>query len=195
VVTCAERTDPRRSILGRHQRRWLLEGLDRSRARWNVLAQQVLMAEVDLRAGSGRAWYSDAWVGYAADRARLLRFLQRRRPSNPVVLSGDIHSFFVNDLKLDNHREHAPVLATEFAGTSITSGAGKYGAFARHPPEHPHIRFFESRLRGYTRCTLRPDSWRTDLRVVDSITDREARVRTLARFLVEDGHPGAHRLH
>jgi alkaline phosphatase D len=195
VVTCAERTDPRRSILGRHQRRWLLEGLDRSRARWNVLAQQVLMAEVDLRAGPGRAWYSDAWDGYAADRARLLRFLQRRRPSNPVVLSGDIHSFFVNDLKLDNHREHAPVLATEFAGTSITSGAGKYGAFARHPPEHPHIRFFESRLRGYTRCTLRPDSWRTDLRVVDSITDREARVRTLARFLVEDGHPGAHRLH
>jgi alkaline phosphatase D len=64
------------------------------------------------------------------------------------VLSGDIHSFFVNDLRLDNRREHAPVLATEFVGTSITSGAGKYGAFARHLPDNPHIRFFESRLRG-----------------------------------------------
>ena len=195
VVTCSERTDPRRSILGRRQRRWLLEGLDRSQARWNVLAQQVLMTEVDLRLGPGRAWYSDAWDGYAADRARLLRFIARRRPANPVVLSGDIHSFFVNDLKLDNRREHAPVLATEFVGTSITSGAGKYGAFARHLPENPHIRFFESRLRGYTRCTIRPDSWHTDLRVVNSITDRRAKVRTLARLLVEAGRPGARRLH
>jgi phosphodiesterase/alkaline phosphatase D-like protein len=59
----------------------------------------------------------------------------------------------------------------------------------------PWSRFFESRLRGYTRCTIRPDRWRTDLRVVDSITRRDAGVRTLARFVVEDGHPGAHRLH
>jgi alkaline phosphatase D len=167
VVTCAERTDPRRSILGDTQRRWLLAGLGRSQARWNVLAQQVLMAEVDLRLGPGRAWYSDAWDGYAADRARLLRFIGRRRPANPVVLSGDIHS----------------------------SGAGKYGAFARHLPENPHIRFFESRLRGYTRGTILRQRWYTDLRVVDSITHRDAGVRTLARFVVEAGHPGAQRVH
>jgi len=194
VVTCAERSDPRRSILGRDQRRWLLAGLDRSQARWNVLAQQVLMAEVDLRAGPGRAWWSDAWDGYAADRARLLRFLDVRRAANPVVLSGDIHSFFVNDLKLDNRRADAPVLATEFVGTSITSGAGKYGAFARHLPENPHIRFFESRLRGYARCTVIRQRWYTDLRVIDSILRRDAGVRTLARFVVEAGRPGAHRL-
>jgi alkaline phosphatase D len=48
VVTCPERVDPRRTILGSHQRRWLLDGLDRSQARWNVLAQQVVMAELDL---------------------------------------------------------------------------------------------------------------------------------------------------
>jgi alkaline phosphatase D len=194
VVTCPGRLDPDRSILGRRQRSWLLRGLDRSRARWNVLAQQVLMAEVDLRPGPGRAWYSDAWDGYAADRARLLRFIDRRQPANPVVLSGDIHSFFVNDLKLDNRREHAPVLATEFVGTSITSGAGKYRAFARHLPDNPHIRFFESRLRGYTRCIVLRRRWYTDLRVVDTIERRDARVRTLARFVVQDGRPGADRV-
>jgi alkaline phosphatase D len=42
---------------------------------------------------------------------------------------------------------------------------------------------------------VRPDRWHTDLRVVDSITRRDAGVRTLARFVVEDGHPGAHRVH
>jgi alkaline phosphatase D len=86
------------------------------------------------------------------------------------------------------------VLATEFVGTSITSGAGKYGAFARYLPDNPHIRFFESRLRGYTRCTVRRGHWHTDLRAVDSITRRDAGARTLAPFVVEDGRPGAHRL-
>jgi hypothetical protein len=52
-----------------------------------------------------------------------------------AALAPSVQQLFVNDLKLDNRREHAPVLATEFVGTSITSGAGKYGAFARHLPE------------------------------------------------------------
>ena len=112
-----------------------------------------------------------------------------------AALAPSVQQLFVNDLKLDNRREHAPVLATEFVGTSITSGAGKYGAFARQLPENPQIRFFESRLRGYTRCTIRPDRWHADLQVVDSITHRDAGVRTLACFVVEDGHPSAHRLH
>jgi alkaline phosphatase D len=56
VVTCPERVDPRRTILGAQQRRWLLRGLDRSAARWNVLAQQVVMAELDLHPGPGRSW-------------------------------------------------------------------------------------------------------------------------------------------
>jgi alkaline phosphatase D len=51
VVTCPERVDPRRTILGDHQRRWLLRGLDRSRADWNVLAQQVVLAWLDLHPG------------------------------------------------------------------------------------------------------------------------------------------------
>jgi phosphodiesterase/alkaline phosphatase D-like protein len=100
VVTCPERTDKRRTILGDTQRRWLLDGLDRSQARWNVLAQQVVMAELDVTPGPGRSWGSDAWDGYAADRGRVLRHLWERQPANPVVLTGDVHAFFVNDLRL-----------------------------------------------------------------------------------------------
>src|SRR5215211_7884144 len=116
VAGCAERLDPRRSLLGVEQRRWLLAGLDRSPARWNVIAQQLLMAELELQPGPGRAYDSDGWDGYAADRARLLGFLEARRPSNPIVVGGDMHSFWVNDLTLDNHRPGAEVLASEFVG-------------------------------------------------------------------------------
>ena len=52
----------------------------------------------------------------------LLEFLAARQPSNPVVLTGDIHSNWVNDLKVDFRDANAPVVATEFVGTSISSG-------------------------------------------------------------------------
>jgi hypothetical protein len=140
---CPERVDPRRTILGAEQRRWLLRGLDRSRARWNVLAQQVVMAELDIRPGPGRSWWSEAWDGYAADRDRLLRFLWERQPANPVVLTGDIHAYMVNDLKVDNRRPDAPVVATELVGTSISSSAGKFESFVKYlrdNPPHPVLR-------------------------------------------------------
>jgi alkaline phosphatase D len=113
-----ERLDPRRTLLGSGQRRWLLAGLARSRARWNVIAQQLLMAELDRQPGPGLAYNSDGWDGYAADRARILGFLAARRPSNPVVLGGDLHCFWVTDLKLDHHQPATATLASEFVGTS-----------------------------------------------------------------------------
>jgi alkaline phosphatase D len=190
VAGCAERLDPGRSLLGDTQRRWLLDGLDRSRARWNVLAQQLLMAELELQPGPGLAYGSDGWDGYAADRARILRFLQARRPSNPVVLGGDMHSFWVNDLQLDNHRPRATVLASEFVGTSISSSGPRHELYRAYLADNPHVRFFESRWRGYLRCVAEPRRWRTDLRVVDTVQRPGAPVRTLASFVVEDGRPG-----
>jgi len=192
VAGCRERLDPRRSLLGSEQRRWLLAGLDRSSARWNVLAQQLLMAELDVQPGPGLAYGSDGWDGYVADRARILRFLQARRPSNPVVVGGDMHSFWVNDLKLNNHRPDAPVLASEFVGTSISSGP-LYEQYRAYLPDNPHVRFFESRWRGYLRCVAEPRSWMTDLRVVDTVQRPGARIRTLASYIVEDGRPGPQR--
>jgi alkaline phosphatase D len=186
-----ERVDPRRTILGDTQRRWLLDGLDRSQARWNVLAQQVVMAELDLHPGPGRAWWSDAWDGYAADRDRILRFLWERQPANPIVLTGDIHAFLVNDLRLPGRDPDAPVVATELVGTSISSGASKSSGFRKHLRDNPHIRFFESRLRGYTRCTVIRERWYADLRVVDTVERPGAPVRTLASHVVESGRPGA----
>jgi alkaline phosphatase D len=109
------------------------------------------------------------------------------------VLGGDMHSFWVNDLKLENHQPGAPVLASEFVGTSISSSGPLYEQYSAYLPDNPHVRFFESRWRGYLRCVADHERWSTDLRVVETVQRPGAPVRTLASFVVEDGRPGPQR--
>jgi len=87
----------------------------------------------------------------------------------------------------------APVVATEFVGTSISSPGIPYEAFARVLPDNPHVRFFDSRPRGYVRCTVTPERWLTELRALDNPADPRSPIGTLASFVVESGRPGAQR--
>lgn len=174
------------TMTGRDQERWLLGGLDRSRARWNVIAQQTMMAHYDYDPGAGEIINHDQWDGYAAARERLLDFLADRRPSNPVIISGDWHSSFVNDLKADFRDPDSETLATEFVGTSISSGCPWANRVEEALSENPHVRFFDGSNRGYVRCTLDDKLWRTDIRAVDG-----AGAATLSSWVVESGNPAA----
>jgi PhoD-like phosphatase len=121
---CEDAFDPERTMTGPEQERWLLDGLGRSKAHWNVIAQQTIMAAFDYDIGPDEVVNLDQWDGYPAARDRILGLVRERRPSNPVVLSGDWHSNWVNDLKADFHDPDSETLATEFAGASIASGIG-----------------------------------------------------------------------
>lgn len=194
VTDCPERGDPNRTMLGDEQERWLLDGLANSGAQWNAIAQQYLMGSLEQKPGSAQGFWTDAWDGYTADHQRILRFLQQQRIANPVVLGGDIHSFWVTDLKPEFRNPDSPVVASEFVGTSISTDGVPYELFKQFLPENPHIKYFESRLRGYVRCTLDREQWRSDLRVVDTVKQPQSSIRTLASFAVQAGQPGAQRI-
>lgn len=183
--------DPGRTLTGDAQQRWLFEGLDRSRARWNVLAQQTIMAHFDYDPGPGISVNHDQWDGYDGSRRRFLEFLAVRRPSNPIVLTGDWHSSWVNDLTRDPFDPASELLATEFVGTSISSGAGWAEAVAAAVPANPQVKFFDGTRRGYVRCRVTPEQWRSDYRVVASATDTTSPATTLTSWVVEPGRPGA----
>jgi len=189
---CAEQRAEGATILGSRQADWLLDGLDSSPARYNVLANQVFMARL-LEGEEELTLPMDKWDGYPADRDRLLTFLHERRPSNPVVLTGDLHTNWVNDLKLDFERADSPIVGTEFAGTSISSSGdgvdtGPQGDNAMG--HNPHIKFFNAQ-RGYVRCRLSPTRLRTDFRVMPYVTRPDAPIATRASYVVENGTPGA----
>jgi phosphodiesterase/alkaline phosphatase D-like protein len=179
------------TMLGEEQEQWLFRGLERSQARWNVLAQQTMMAPYDYDVGEGESINHDQWDGYVVARDRFLDFVQRTRPSNPVVLSGDWHSSFVNDLNADWTDPESETVATEFVGTSISSGCGWASTVEAARSANPHVKLFNGTYRGYLHCEVTPDEWQTDLRIVTEPANPQSPVYTLAAFGVLNGQPGA----
>ena len=189
---CTDRLDPKLTYLGADQEQWLHASLDRSRARWNVIGQQTLMAQRDLKPGPGQLFRTDAWDGYPTARRRLLDYIGQRKPPNPVVIGGDLHAFYVADLKPDFDDARSPVVATEFVGTSITTQPALTEAQAQALlPDNPHLKLIQPARRGYVRVELTPTRMRTELQAMRSVTDPRADADTLATYVVEDGRPGA----
>ena len=191
TTDCPELFDPARTMLGAVQEGWLDESLMRSRARWNVIAQQTLMTRIDRTPGPGESFWTDGWDGYPVARARLVKSLSHPQVANPVVIGGDVHTFVVADIKADYDDPKAPVLATEFTGTSITSQGPGPKILEAWRAENPNVRFGNGSLRGYTTIELSPARCTARLRSVRSVSDRDSPVSTLATFVVEDGRRGA----
>lgn len=190
---CEGAFDPKATLLGDDQEHWLNNALLQSPARWNVLAQQVMMGRVDRKIGPDVAYSMDQWAGYDVARKRLLTFMSERKIANPVVITGDIHSNWVNDLKIDFDRPDDPTVATEFVGTSISSGGNGIKdrpEIAAMKAENPFVKFLNLE-RGYVRCSLTPEHYRSDYQVVEYVDKPGAPLITRASFVVENGQPGA----
>jgi alkaline phosphatase D len=189
---CPDALDTARTIVGDEQRDWLLDGLGRSRASWNVLANQVPFAPNDTNVDPAiRTFGGEKWDGYPFDRQQVLDFLAARQLSNTVVITGDVHQNFVRNVPPDYLNLDAAPVATEFIGTSISSGGDRtiatvFGGNANNP----HLRFTDNH-HGYVRCTLTPELWQADFRIVPTVLTPDAPVSTLASFVVEQGHAGA----
>ena len=63
--------DPSRTLLGAEQKAWLKGALRASRARWKVIANQVMICSLD--APPRNPLNTDSWDGYGAERQELVR--------------------------------------------------------------------------------------------------------------------------
>ena len=191
-AACPEWSDPARVVLGNTQERWLTRGVEQSQARWSILAQQISFSLIPDPARPG-FYAMDPWSGYPAARDRLLAWMARRQEKNLVVLTGDIHASFVMDVTRDALQPESPTIATEFIGTSISSGrdgSDRWGQLRNYETTVPNMKYHSAR-RGYVRCALTPDRWTSDYRMVPFVSRPGAPVETAATFVVENGKPGA----
>ena len=192
---CPELQDPKRSLLGQVQERWLADGWDLDRP-WNLLAQQTLMARNSRTpvtgARTGRYW-TDGWDGYPLARQRLLQGAVDRRLPGVVALGGDLHAHVVADLKADFDMPNAATVASEFCGTSISSRGMPQATLDRLRPFNPHLLHARSDQRGYIALKLTERELRADLMVVQDPLHAFSAVEVSARYAVEIGLPGPQR--
>ncbi|MEV8312772.1 alkaline phosphatase D family protein [Streptomyces sp. NPDC059900] len=187
-----ESTDPKRTLTGATQERWLIDGWRRSQALWNVVPQQVNFSQRKLDLNPVAKVSMDAWDGYPASRERVLAGAASAGIENLMVLTGDVHVGYAYDIKKDFDTPASKTVGTEIVATSIASGkdgAEKPANWETYTKANPHMKFYNGR-RGYVTVVLGQESARADFKTVSAVTKPGAPITTAASFVTEAGNPG-----
>ncbi|AXV05612.1 secreted alkaline phosphatase [Euzebya pacifica] len=206
TVNCADQADPDATIMGPTQRDWLFGNLSTSTAAWRVIAQQLIVSQVsslglstllpDTGAGpaqGGNLYFSaDQWDGYLVERQALMSHLADNAIPDTFVITGDIHSSWVLDMKEDFDDPSSATVGTEFVGTSVTSPGFEQlggnepfrtGLYA----SNPHMKYLEGTRKGYTIADITHDGVTVTYRVVDTIEENRSGVSTQSEWLLPRG--------
>ena len=188
VKDCPDLHDPKASILGMPQEKWLLDTLSATKARWNILTQQTQITFYPRRDpvhpdGPADMQTVDTWQGYQASRNRLFARWQDANVSNPLVIGGDIHAFVASDI---SYRGKA--LAPCFVGGSITTQAGDK-LLVRNTADLPAYRFARNNVRGYGRIDVTPTRCDVAFRALRNPLDARTEAYDLTRYVVENHRP------
>ncbi|MEQ8558691.1 MAG: alkaline phosphatase D family protein [Henriciella sp.] len=200
-----------RTMLGKVQEDWLDKGLKRSTSSgkaWQVLANQVIMAEVkppnlvetltpEQQAAQesyvaamipfsqlGLPFNLDAWDGFPAARDRLYASAEAAG-ARLVTVTGDTHTAWANTL----HDRSGAQRGVEFGCTSVTSpGLGEYVNDVPNMGElfadaNRDVDWYDPDGHGYTLVTLTADTVTSDFFKASTITDKAYSMEKVATFV------------
>lgn len=149
-ATSPSLNNPDRTLLGADQKAWLKEELLNSVSQWNIIGQQVMMAPLL------NQWNfpvnTDIWDGYPSERSELLNFIVDYNIPNVVVLTGDFHTSWANNLPLHNYIPSTGQnsAAVEFVTTSLSSPSININlAPFSIKALNPHVQWFDLNKRGF----------------------------------------------
>jgi alkaline phosphatase D len=150
--------DPSRSLLGTEQFAWLSNELQNSTAQWKILGQQVMMAPLQV---FGSVLNNDQWDGYNYERQQLYSLIQNNAINNVIVLTGDIHTSWVNDLPISGYNASncSGSVGVEYVVTSVTSsGLGALGGIGGGTISlfNPHNKYNNLSKHGYLLLDVTP---------------------------------------
>lgn len=209
--------DPARTMLGEAQESWLAAGMAASKASgtaWQVLVQQVLVGNLRTPVGlveqlgdglpayirqrlmaatlasqAGLPGNMDAWDGYPAARARLLKSALDA-DANLLVLAGDTHNGWAFELGHDGARA-----GVEFGVQSVSSpGFENYLSFV--PPAdlsaalvgtNEGLKWADTAQRGYMVVELTPARAVTEYRFMAGIKQRSTKLAGTKRIAAAAG--------
>ena len=149
------------------------------------VAQSVAMAAYDIPSNL------DAWDGYPADRQRVYDIFSAAK-ARPIVLAGDSHMFWANELWNDAGQKR---VAVEFGTTSVTSPG--YGDILPGVPlgeafvqRNKEVKYAHPSAKGFVVLTLAHGKATSDLMAVSTILEPTYTVSALKRFVVTPAADG-----
>jgi phosphodiesterase/alkaline phosphatase D-like protein len=207
--------DERRELLGRAQSERLAQTMRASvegGTRWRVLANQIILAEVTapnlspIAASPAIAEIEkvfppirdfialstldiplnlDAWDGYPAARERFYTAMQDAGATDLIVLTGDTHEWWANELRDGAGRR----MGVELGTNAVTSpGASTYfgpegATYSRLIRErNPMVTHHDPEGKGYIDLALTRDGAQAEFVAVDTVLSETYRAETKARF-------------
>lgn len=200
TLNSPEAKDTLRSMIGHEQRQWLLQQLESSKARWNIIGNQVVLAHI---VGFSN---TDAWDGYPAERDRLLSAVQEKNLRNVVFLTGDIHSSSAADISRNpfDTTIYSPdtgkgSLAVEFVTPSISSA--NYNEITGKEPRNEesknnekllqlinkHVKYAELDSHGYVIIDIDQNRVQADWIYADTLLVPQKSEHFAAAFQVQNG--------
>lgn len=111
---------PNHKLMGPVEMAWFLQQLNDTSTRWKIIGNQVMFAPLEI---FGQPFNSDQWDGYNYERQQIQNNILQNNVQNVVVLTGDIHTAWCNDVPGSNYNSStgAGSVCVEFVGTSVTS--------------------------------------------------------------------------
>lgn len=180
--------DPTRTLLGDDQKSWLDMEFLSSMATWNIIGQQVMMAPLTL---FGAVLNPDQWDGYQADRNWLYNRIQLSSLGRTVVLTGDIHTSWANELPLQSYNAAQQIgsAGVEFVCTSITSPGLPFIPPSAVQVFNPHVQYLDLSNHGFIVVEATPNYVHSDYVYVNSLTTPGGGVSIGASYRTNHGSP------
>jgi alkaline phosphatase D len=117
--------------------------------------------------------------------------LAQPKVRNPVVLSGDVHTYLVSNLNRRAADLDTSIVASEFTTTSISSQSTTQKAIDERLSENPNVLFSNAERRGYLRLQVQPQRLTAELVGLDDVRRTDSAASVMATFVVEEGKPGS----
>ncbi len=173
-----------KSILGAEQFAWLTNQLRASTAKWRIIGNQVMLMP----------WNgvptNDAWDGYQEEREKLLQFVKNQNINNIVVLTGDIHSTFVGEVRYDGKCEMCEFVVPSVTSTNLDFAGGVVSGISEFYIRllNRHIKDVDLNNHGYYVLDVRKDKVQGDWYDVADITRPVAGERRSRSWFVRDNN-------
>ena len=206
---------PDREMFGADQQAFIIDNLRQSKddgVTWRLLANQVIMGrlltpdftpyidetslariEVDwpevrdflTLSKHNMPLYPDSWDGYPVARENFYTALDNAGLNDMLVLTGDAHEFWVNDLTSENGKKFGVELVTSSVSSETLTaylGDGTADHNLLVTQKNPDARYYNATRSGFIDLTLTPKNATVSMLNVDTVLSREYTLSETARF-------------